>query len=44
MTFVLKPRARNLRAGRTGQTGDTVVVTAKGGKRLGRRDMGLWIT
>ena len=44
MTFVLKPRARNLRAGRTGQTGDTVVVTAKGGKRLGSRDMGLWIS
>lgn len=43
MTFVLKPRARNLRAGRTGQTGDTVVVTAKGGKRLGTRAMGLWI-
>lgn len=43
MTFVLKPRARNLRARRTGQTGDTVVVTAKGGKRLGTRHMGLWI-
>jgi Xaa-Pro aminopeptidase len=43
MTFVLKPRARNLRARRTGQTGDTVVVTAKGGRRLGTRNMGLWI-
>lgn len=43
MVFVLKPRVRNLQARRTGQTGDTVVVTPKGGRRLGSRDMGLWI-
>ena len=43
MVFVLKPRVRNLQARRTGQTGDTVAVTPKGGKRLGSRDMGLWI-
>lgn len=43
MTFVLKPRARDPRTNRTAQLGDTVVVTPKGGKRLGKREMALRI-
>jgi len=43
MTFVLKPRGRAVRGGRDAQIGDTVVVTSKGGERLGTRELGLWV-
>ena len=41
MTFVLKPRGRAVRGGRSAQIGDTVVVTKNGGERLGTRELGL---
>lgn len=41
MTFVVKPRAISGRIGRTAQIGDTVVVAKGGGKRLGKRTLGL---
>ena len=40
MTFILKPRARG-RDGLSAQIGDTVVVTPKGGERLGTRKLAL---
>ncbi len=40
MTFILKPRARGA-DGRSAQIGDTVVVTPRGGERLGTRELAL---
>ena len=40
MVFVLKPRVRSAE-GASAQVGDTVVVTPAGGRRLGRRKLGL---
>jgi Xaa-Pro aminopeptidase len=44
MTFVLKPRARQVRGKRVGQIGDTVAITRNGAKRLGKRKLELVIT
>jgi hypothetical protein len=41
MTFILKPRVRLAKNGLSAQIGDTVLVTAKGGERLGKRKMAL---
>lgn len=41
MTFILKPRVLSLQKGPSAQIGDTVVVTASGAERLGRRKMAL---
>lgn len=41
MTFILKPRVRLMRNGLSAQIGDTVLVTPKGGVRLGKRKMAL---
>lgn len=41
MTFILKPRVRSAKNGMSAQIGDTVLVTAKGGERLGKRKMAL---
>ena len=41
MCFVLKPRVGLKNGGPTAQIGDTVVVTRKGGERLGTRPLGL---
>lgn len=43
MVFVVKPRARSQEAKRAAQIGETVVVTPKGGERLGRRPLELRI-
>jgi len=39
MTFIVKPRARGEHG--SAQIGDTVVVTPRGGERLGKRDLSL---
>jgi Xaa-Pro dipeptidase len=41
MVFVLKPRVRAAEGKMSAQVGDTVVVTPNGGRRLGRRKLGL---
>jgi Xaa-Pro aminopeptidase len=41
MVFVLKPRVRAAEGKMSAQVGDTVVVTPSGGRRLGRRKLGL---
>jgi Xaa-Pro dipeptidase len=41
MVFVLKPRVRAADGKMSAQVGDTVVVTPTGGRRLGRRKLGL---
>jgi Xaa-Pro aminopeptidase len=41
MTFILKPRVRLAKNGLSAQIGDTVLVTPKGGERLGKRKMAL---
>ena len=41
MSFIVKPRAIATRGGLSAQIGDTVVVTNKGGERLGKREMKL---
>jgi Xaa-Pro dipeptidase len=43
MAFVVKPRVREAEGGVSAQVGDTVVVTKAGGRRLGRRTLGLRI-
>lgn len=43
MTFILKPRVRSAKNGLSAQIGDTVLVTSKGGERLGRRKLELAI-
>jgi Xaa-Pro dipeptidase len=40
MTFIVKPRARGAN-GLSAQIGDTVAVTARGGERLGKRELAL---
>ncbi len=44
MTFVLKPRAGQLRGKRVAQIGDTVAITRNGAKRLGKRKLELMVT
>jgi hypothetical protein len=41
MVFVLKPRVRAAEGKMSAQVGDTVVVTPTGGRRLGKRKLGL---
>jgi Xaa-Pro dipeptidase len=43
MVFVVKPRVRAADGAYSAQVGDTVVVTPSGGRRLGKRKLGLYV-